>query len=165
MAYSTTKFDAQFMFLVLSRVQTVLERDANTAVAEWADTSLEPFLEFQTPLEIVTRFPALYVAPVSTKADQAQDDLSIKSAHQIAVGVAVVGETHEIVKTRMIKYLVAIDRVLRTMTISDLMDGVSQAKGEPAWEVTEHQYGLLYQEAGAYRRDASLTLEIHIRET
>jgi hypothetical protein len=67
----------------------------------------------------------------------------------------------------MLKYLLAIDRVIRSMTSTDLLGSNWNTGGivtEPIWEVTGHQFGVLRQADTIYRLDARIVLVVQLLE-
>lgn len=159
-----TKFQAGFAQTVLDRVQVVLERDMNEAISQ-VDATLAAIVDFDTPTPIALNFPCLYLEPDSTRIEQADDDSHLLEEHDLVISLAIVGSDPDALKKQVVKYARAIDRVLRTMSVMDLTGGVSSTTGPPAWEVTEHRYGILRSsENTIYRRDAQLVLTIQILE-
>ena len=168
----TTKYSADFAAGILSNVQVVLERDINDALSE-IDGTLPAIIDWTTPIEIALSFPCLYLEPSDTDAEQADDDSYLKEEHQLIVSVAIVGGQSDVdaLKSQITKYVKAIDRVLRSMSIVDLTGGLNSAKARPVWEVTQHRYSKLRGNAGSgeqmptiFRRDAQLLLTVQILE-
>jgi hypothetical protein len=158
------KFGAGFQRLILDRVQAVLERDANAAIAA-VDSTLDPIKDFDTPTPIALNFPALYLEPDGSRLAQSDDDSYIEQEHSLLISLAIVGKDPDTLKTKIVRYVQAIDQVLRTMTNADLTGGVTTAIRKAAWEVTDHRYGLLRAgENTIYRKDAQLTLIVQILE-
>lgn len=165
--YLETKFDAQFSLRLLENIQQILERDTELAIRELDDT-LDLFKEFKTPTLIALNFPALYVSVSGSQLAQSDDDDRVQGQHTFFVDVAVVGNEADAftLQPKLLKYVLACDRVLRTMTASDLTGGVTSAVGQPAWEVTEHQFGALRGLEGStiLRLDARLVLVVQLLE-
>lgn len=164
MPFTASKYQAQFAQLILDRVQVVLERDVNTALAA-IDATLDAVRDFDTPTPIALNFPAIYLEPDSSRLRQADDDSHIGEEHELLVNLAIVGKDPDALKRAIVKYVRAIDQVLRTMTDADITGGVTSAIGKAVWEVTEHRYGILRaNENTIYRKDAQLVLAVQIIE-
>lgn len=160
----TTKFAAQFQQLLLTRVQVVLERDVNDALAI-IDATLDTVKDFDTPMEIVLNFPAIYLEPDLSKVEQSDDDSYLMAQHSLLVTLAITAPEPDITKARIVKYVRAIDQVLRTMSVADLIGSAPTSSiRKPTWEVTEHRYGALRQSETIYRREAQLVLVVQILE-
>lgn len=165
MAFVTSKYGAEFQELILENVQAVLERDVGTALAA-IDSDLDTFKDFTTPTSIALNFPALYIEPDISTLAQADDDSYIQAEHSILINLSIVARDPDVTKQRIVKYVRAVDQAIRTMSVIDLTGGVDSATGKPAWEVVEHRYGSLEQNADRtiYRRDAQLVMVVQILE-
>lgn len=162
-------FAAQFAQRLLDNIQARLEANANTQVAA-VDSALALFsteldshdqaIGFNTPTEIATNFPCLYLEPSSVKLDQAEDDLSIRQQHEMAISLSITGPDANTLKGQIVKYVTALDRCIRQMTPTQLTGGITNAVSGVAWEVTEHRYGVITTDRTIYRRDAQLVLVI-----
>lgn len=163
MAFTTSTYSAQFAYRLIDSIQTVLERDTGTALTA-IDSTLADFADYQTPTPIVLNFPALYVSVGSSVMEQSDDDSHIKSQHEIFIDIAVDGKDAYTLERTILKYVLAVDQVLRTMTVADLITATSSTVSEPIWEVTEHQFGLLRQGDTIYRKDARVVLIVQLLE-
>src|SRR5262245_15617805 len=164
MPFTTSKFSAQFQQLILTRVQSVLEADTNTALAA-IDGTLAPFVEFKTPAPLLLNFPGLYLEPDTSAIRQSDDDSYLMELHTLLITLSIVSSTPDILKSQIVKYVRAVDQVLRSMSVSDLQGSVSSSIRRAAWEVTEHRYGLLRaNENTIYRRDAQLVFTAELLE-
>lgn len=163
MAFTTSTYSAQFAYRLIDSIQTVLERDTGTALTA-IDSTLADFADYQTPTPIVLNFPALYVSVGSSAMEQSDDDSHIKSQHEIFIDIAVDGKDAYTLERTILKYVLAVDQVLRTMTVADLITATSSIVSEPIWEVTEHQFGLLRQGDTIYRKDARVVLIVQLLE-
>ena len=163
MAFAS-KFQAEFAARLLDHLQAVLERDVNAALAS-IDGSLPLFAEndgigFRTPTPIAVNFPALYLEPSQSALVQSADDSRVEEQHEFAINVALTGPDANTLKRQIVNYVLAIDQVLRSMSVTDLTGGLSSAISKPTWEVTEHRYGVLRSNDTLYRRDAQLILVV-----
>lgn len=164
MPFTTSKFSAQFQQLILDRVQTVLENDVNTALAA-IDGTLAAVVDFNTPTPLLLNFPGLYLEPDTSAIRQSDDDSYLMELHTLLITLSIVGPDPDTLKVRIVKYVRAIDQVLRSMSVSDLQGAVSSSIRRAAWEVTEHRYGLLRaNENTIYRRDAQLVFTAELLE-
>lgn len=163
MAFTTSTYSAQFAYRLIDSIQTVLERDTGTALTA-VDSTLADFADYQTPTPIVLNFPALYISVGSSVMEQSDDDSHIKSQHEIFIDIAVDGKDAYTLERTILKYVLAVDQVLRTMTVADLITATSATVSEPIWEVTEHQFGLLRQGDTIYRKDARIVLIVQLLE-
>ena len=168
----TNKFSADFASLIMDRVQAVLERDVNDALAG-IDGTLPVFVDFKTPVQIALKFPCLYVEPSQSDLAQSPDDTYIQSQHQLIISLSIVSgiEDVDLLKNQITQYAKAVDRVLRTMPASDLASAVTSARAKPVWEVTQHRFSVLRGNAGVgdnlptiFRRDAQLLFVVQILE-
>lgn len=131
------------------------------------DGTLEAIKDFETPIPIVLNFPAIYLEPDLSRVEQADDDSYLMMEHSLLVTLAIVAANPDTTKARIVKYVRAVDQVLRTMTVEDLIGSApTSARRKPAWEVVEHRYGALTRNAEntIYRRDAQLVLAVQILE-
>lgn len=163
MAFTTSTYSAQFAYRLIDSIQTVLERDTGTALTA-IDSTLADFVDYQTPTPIVLNFPALYVSVGSSVMEQSDDDSHIKSQHEIFIDIAVDGKDAYTLERTILKYVLAVDQVMRTMTVADLITATTAYVSEPIWEVTEHQFGLLRQGDTIYRKDARVVLIVQLLE-
>lgn len=162
MGYVATKFQAEFAHRVLGNLTTLLERDANLALAE-VDDSLTVFRSYRIPVLITTQFPALFVSVERVMAQQSEDDSYIQSEITVSIDLALVGKDAFDLQGQLAKYVLALDRVIRTATAADLVGELSATKSQPVWEVTEHSFQLLKNDT-TLRADASLTVVIQLFE-
>lgn len=162
MGYIATKFDAQFAGRVLSNLTTLLERDTEAATLELDDT-LPLFKSFRTPTPIALNFPALFVNVERVELVQSDDDSYIQQTQTYGVDVAIVGKDGFELQQQMTKYVLVIDRVIRSAKPADLVGELTDAVSKPAWEVTAHDY-LISETKTALRADARLTVTIQFLE-
>ena len=167
MPFTTSKYSAEFLQTLMANVQTVLERDANTALAA-IDNTLATFADYTTPNAIATVFPCLYLEPSRSELEQSQDDSYITEQHEMVVTVSIVAPvaSASALTPRITKYTRAIDQVLRSASVADLVTSLSAAKRKPAWEVTRHTYGPLRgNDAGStFRRDSQILFVVQTLE-
>jgi hypothetical protein len=164
MAYTTTRYQAQFALRILDNIQAYLEASTVTALAE-IDTTLRNFVDYRTPTPIVLNFPALFVSTSNEQMEQADDDSYIRGRVEMYIDIAVDGVDAYTLQRSILKYTLAVDRVLRTMTVADLLGGVTTSTvTEPVWEVTEHQFGILRQNDTIYRIDSRIILAVQLLE-
>lgn len=164
MAYTTTRYQAQFALRILDNIQAYLEASTATALAE-IDATLRNFVDYRTPTPIVLNFPALFVSTSNEQMEQADDDSYIRGRVEMYIDIAVDGVDAYTLQRNILKYTLAVDRVLRTMTVADLLGGVTTSTvTEPVWEVTEHQFGILRQNDTIYRMDSRIILAVQMLE-
>ena len=96
--------------------------------------------------------------------EQSDDDSHIRSQTEFYIDIAVDGKDAYTLQRTILKYVLAIDRILRTMTVADLITAVSSTVSEPIWEVTEHQFGVLREQDTIYRIDARIILVVQMLE-
>jgi len=162
-AYITSKYSAEFGLRILNNIQVYLEASTVTSLAE-IDASLNNFVEYRTPTPITLNFPALFVSSAGQQLEQSDDDAYIKSNIEIYIDIAIDGIDAYTLQRSILKYTLAVDRVLRTMAISDLIGATSNTVTEPVWEVTEHQFGILRQNDTIYRTDSRIILNVQLLE-
>jgi hypothetical protein len=166
MAYTTSQFGAQFGLRILDNLQSYLEASTGTALTA-IDPALENFADYRTPTPIVLNFPALFVSSSNTTIEQSDDDSHLISEIELYIDVAIDGVDTYALQRSMLKYLLAIDRVIRSMTSTDLLGPNWNTGGivtEPIWEVTGHQFGVLRQADTIYRLDARIVLVVQLLE-
>jgi hypothetical protein len=164
MAYTTTRYQAEFALRILDNIQAFLEASTATALAE-IDATLRDFTDFRTPTPIVLNFPALFVSTSNEQLEQSDDDSHIRGRVEFYIDIAVDGVDAYTLQRTILKYTLAVDRVLRTMTVVDLLGGVTTSTvTEPVWEVTEHQFGILRQNDTIYRLDSRIILAVQMLE-
>ena len=164
MAYTTTRYQAQFALRIIDNIQAYLEASTATALAE-IDATLRNFVDYRTPTPIVLNFPALFVSTSNEQMEQADDDSYIRGRVEMYIDIAVDGVDAYTLQRSILKYTLAVDRVLRTMTVADLLGGVTTSTvNEPVWEVTEHQFGILRQNDTIYRMDSRIILAVQMLE-
>lgn len=164
MAYTTTRYSAQFALRLIDNIQAYLEASTATALAE-IDNTLVNFVDYRTPTPIILNFPALFVSMSSEQMEQSDDDSYIRARNEIYIDIAVDGVDAYTLQRTILKYTLAVDRVLRTMTVADLLGGnTTNLVSEPVWEVTEHQYGVLRQGDTIYRMDSRIILVVQTLE-
>lgn len=162
MAYTTTKYQAQFAGRVLSNLTALLERDAETAVAE-IDPELPPFKDFRTPTPIALKFPALFVNVERVEPVQSDDDSYIQQTQTYGVDVAIVGKDSYSLQAQIVNYVLAIDRIIRSATAADFVGELDSKANGVVWEVTAHDY-LISKAETTLRADARLTVVIQLFE-
>lgn len=166
MAYTISQFGAQFGLRILDNLQAYLEASTGTALTA-IDATLENFADYRTPTPIVLNFPALFVSSSNTTIEQSDDDSHLISEIEIYIDVAIDGVDTYALQRSMLKYLLAVDRVIRSMTSTDLLGANWNTGGivtEPIWEVTGHQFGVLRQADTIYRLDARIVLIVQLLE-
>jgi hypothetical protein len=164
MAYTTTRYSAEFGLRILDNIQAFIEASTATALAE-IDATLRDFTDFRTPTPIVLNFPALFVSTSNEQLEQSDDDSHIRGRIEFYIDIAIDGVDAYTLQRTILKYTLAVDRVLRTMTVADLLDGVTTSTvTEPVWEVTEHQFGILRQNDTIYRLDSRIILAVQMLE-
>ena len=164
MAYVTTRYSAQFLYRLIDNVQAYLEASTATALAE-IEAGLANFADYRTPTPVVLNFPALFITPSSEALEQSDDDSYIRGRCEMFIDIAIDGKDAYTIQRTILKYMLAVDRVLRTMTVADLLGANTTALvSEPIWEVTEHQYGVLRQGDTMYRLDGRIVLVVQMLE-
>lgn len=160
----TTKYQAEYSLRLLRNLQAYIEASTATALAE-IDATLPNFVDYRTPTPIILNFPALFITASGEQLEQAHDDSHIRSRNEFYIDIAVDGVDAYVLERRILQYTLAIDRVLRTMTVADLLGGVTTSYvSEPVWEVTDHQFGVLRQGDTIYRKDSRVVLVIQTLE-
>lgn len=163
MAFSTSQFSAQFAYRLIDNIQTYLEASTGTALTA-IDSSLADFVDYRTPIPILLNHPGLFISTSNSQLAQSDDDSHIIGTHEFFIDVSVTGADTYTLQRTILKYVLAVDQCLRTMDVTDLISGVTNAIGHPVWEVTEHQFGLLTTNDTIYRLDARLVLVVQLLE-
>lgn len=164
MAYTTTRYQAEFALRLIDNLQAFIEASTATALAE-IDATLPNFVDYRTPTPIILNFPALFISTSQETLDQSDDDSYIRGRNEFYIDIAVDGYDAYVVERKMLQYTLAVDRVIRSMTVADLLGEATTAYvSEPVWEVTEHQYGLLRQGDTIFRKDSRIVLVVQTFE-
>jgi hypothetical protein len=166
MAYTTSQFSAEYGLRILDNLQSYLETSTATALAA-IDNALPDFVDYRTPTPIILNFPALFVSSSNTTIEQSDDDAYLTSEMEFYLDIAIDGVDTYTLQRSMLKYLLAVDRVIRSMTPEDLLGAdwdTGGIVGPPIWEVTAHQFGVLRQADTIYRLDARIVLIVQILE-
>ena len=164
MAFTTTRYTAQFALRLISNLQTYLEASTGTALTA-IDSTLANFVDYRTPTPIALNFPALFVSNSQQQLEQSDDDSYIRGRVEFFIDIAIDGVDAYTLQRNILKYALAVDRVCRTMDVSDLLGSNTTALvAEPIWEITEHQFGTLRQGDTIYRLDARIILVVQILE-
>ena len=164
MAYTTTRYQAQFALRLIDNIQAYLEASTATALAE-IDATLRNFVHYDTPTPITLNFPALFLSMSSEQMEQSDDDSHIRARNEFFIDIAIDGPDPETLQRQILKYTLAVDRVLRTMTVADILGGnTTNVVSEPIWEVTEHQFGVLRQGDTIFRMDSRIVLVVQTFE-
>lgn len=163
MAFTTSTYSAEFALRLLDNIQTFIEASTGTALTA-IDSTLSDFADFQTPTPIALNFPALFISTSGSSIDQSDDDSYLLGQHEFFIDIEITGKNTYTLERTILKYVLAVDQVLRSMTVADLTGGVTSAVGEPVWEVTEHQFGILRQGDTIYRKAARIVLVVQLLE-
>jgi len=164
MAYTTTRYQAQFALRLIDNIQAYLEASTATALAE-IDATLRNFVHYDTPTPITLNFPALFVSMSLEQMEQSDDDSHIRARNEFFIDIAIDGPDPKTLQRQILKYTLAVDRVLRTMTVADILGGnTTNVVSEPIWEVTEHQFGVLRQGDTIFRMDSRIVLVVQTFE-
>lgn len=163
MAFATSIYAAEFALRLIDNIQTYLEASTGTALAA-IDSDLSDFADYRTPTPIALNFPALFISTSGSVMQQADDDSHILGQHEFYIDVEVTGPDTYTLERTILKYVLAVDQCLRTMTATDLITSVTSAVAKPVWEVTEHQFGILRQGDTIYRKAARVVLVVQMLE-
>lgn len=164
MAYVTSRYDAEFALRIIDNIQDYLEASSATALGE-VDNGLANFVDYRTPTPIVLNFPALFISNSGIQIEQSADDAYLRSRIELFIDIAIDGIDSYALQRKILQYTLAVDRMLRSMTVADLLGGnTTSFVSEPIWEVIEHQFGVLRQSDTIYRMDSRVILVIQTLE-
>ena len=164
MAYTTTRYQAEWALRLIDNLQTYIEDSSATALAE-IDATLADFTDYRTPTPIVLNFPALFISTSNEQMEQSDDDSHIRGRVEFYIDIAIDGVDAYALQRKILKYVIAVDRIIRTRTVADLIGGATTSYvSEPVWEVTEHQFGILRQNDTIYRMDARIIMTVQTFE-
>lgn len=163
MAFTITAYSAQFAYRLIDNIQTYLEASTETALAA-IDTDLSDFADYRTPTPIALNFPALFISTSGSVLSQSDDDSHILGQHEFYIDIEITGVDTYTLERTILQYVMAVDRCIRTMDVTDLISGVTSSIGYPVWEVTEHQFGIIRQGDTIYRKAARVVMVVQLME-
>jgi hypothetical protein len=160
----TPRFSARFEGPVIDNILTIIERDMKGALDYFylAD-DLPDFAERAIAEQTSMVYPLLVITPVSNQVDWQEDRLFEPMRFDIFMGV--IDSNANLVTRKIMKYVRALDAVLRSAAKSDYFAGFIEST--PFGMVIEltHEYGVQGRsETGQYFRPALLGLTVNINE-
>lgn len=158
----TPQFSAVFEEPIINNTLAVIARDFKPALDHfYAADDLSDFTERALGQVLKNSFPCLAVTPRSNPTEDTDDDSHIIEAARIDIYIGVTDDGPDTVTRRIMKYVRAMDAVLRTAK-RDFFTGMSNPFG--VWLKVEHTYWPIGQENNIYFRSAIVELTVNLRE-
>lgn len=156
-------FQTQFLLPLVGNLQTILEERLPDAIIA-IDPELAPIVETRTPLQLAERFPAWFIKAVGADLEQADDDGKIAAVYELTVTLGAIGADAWQIQQDVLRYGIALDRVIRQMTATDWKGGDPSTLAI-AWEPVRWNTDLRANAQGAFLGLAELTIIIQRTET
>jgi len=167
--FSTPKYSACFEGPIIANVLAIVIRDMKLALDYFYQAEALPdFVERSLGTEKGLEFPILVLGPRANPIETTDDDSNLIQSIVIELKVGVTADSSDAALTKIMKYVRALDAVLRTATKADYCANMTNGSNVPfgfAVDVT-HTYGPLgaNDNRTTYFKPASLELTLHFRE-
>jgi hypothetical protein len=165
----TPKYSARFELPIIDNVLAIVTRDMKGALDYfYPGENLPDFVERSLGTEKGLDFPILVIGPRSNPVETVDDASHLIEPQAIELKVGVVSDTADSAMRLVMKYVRALDAVLRSANKSDYCANMSNGNGAPFGfhiDVT-HTYGPLgaNDNRTTYFKPASLELTVNFRE-
>lgn len=167
----TPEFSAVFEEPIINNTLAVIERDFKAALDHFYPTEaalpstsplfLKDFQERALGQVLKNEFPCLAITPRSNPTQEVDDASHIIEAARVDIYIGVSDDGPDTVTRRIMKYVRAMDAVLRTAK-RDFFTGMSNPFG--VWLEVEHTYWPIGSENSIYFRSAIVELTVNLRE-
>lgn len=158
----TPQFSAVFEEPIINNALVVITRDMKPALDHfYAADDLPDFAERALGQVLGNTTPALAIFPLSNPTEDADDSSHIIEAAQIGIYIGVEDDGPDTVTRRIMKYVRALDAVLRTGK-RDFFTNMSNPFG--VWLEVDHVYGPIGDRQSTLFRSARLELTVNLRE-
>ena len=165
----TPRFSARFEGPIVDNVLAIVTRDMKSALDYfYPSDELPDFVERSLGTELGLEFPILVIGPRSNPVETVDDDSHLIEPQVIELKVGVIAESPDAAMRKIMKYVRALDAVLRSASKSDYCANMTNGNNQPfgfAVDVT-HIYGPLgaNDSRTTYFKPASLELSVQFRE-
>lgn len=163
------KFSACFEGPIIANVLDIIERDMKNALDHFYQSdNLPDFVERSLGTEKGLEFPILVIGPRNNPVETVADESNLIQAQVIELKVGVTADSSDDAMIKIMKYVRALDAVLRTATKQDYCANMTNGANVPFGlhvDVT-HTYGPLgtNDNRTTYFKPASLELTLTFRE-
>lgn len=163
------KFSARFEGPLIANVVAIVERDMKDALDYFYPADdLPDFVERSLGVERGLEFPIFVIGPRENLIETVDDDSHLVEPQRIEIKIGVVADSPDLAYEKIMKYVRAMDSVLRSASKSDYCANMGTDNGAPFGFILNvtHRYGPLGQDEGrtTYFKPASLELAIEFRE-
>ena len=165
----TPKFSACFELPIIDNTLAIVTRDFKAALDYfYPNEELPDFIERSLGTECGLEFPILVIGPRSNPVETVDDDSHLIEPQIIELKIGVVADSPDAAMRLIMKYVRALDAVLRTATKADYCAGMTNGNDQPfGFQVdVTHTYGPLgaNDNRTTYFKPASLELSVQFRE-
>lgn len=165
----TPKYSARFEGPIIANVLAIITRDMKAALDYfYSSDSLPDFAERSLGTEQGLEFPILVIGPRANSVETVADNSHLVEPQVIELKVGVTADSPGDALTKIMKYVRALDAVLRSASKNDYCANMANGNDVPfgfSVDVT-HSYGPLGANEGrtTYFKPASLELTVNFRE-
>lgn len=165
----TPKFSACFEGPIIDNVKAIIIRDMKAALDHfYAADNLPDFAERSLGTEQGLEFPILVIGPRSNPVETVADAARLVQAQTVELKVGIVADSSDEAMRKIMKYVRALDSVLRSAHKNDYCANMTNGNNVPfgfSIDVT-HEYGPLgaNDNRTTYFKPASLTLTVNFNE-
>lgn len=160
----TPRYSAVFEEGLIDNLLTVITRDFKLALDYYyADDDLPDFAERTLGQELGNEYPMLALVPVRNAATESEDRARVLQAVRINLMVGVVDDGPDTVTQRIMRYVRALDAVIRSASKNDLTANMGVQVFGLSVEA-EHSYGPIGDNSSIYFRPAILELLMTFNE-
>lgn len=163
------KFSARFELPIIDNVLAIVTRDFKLALDHfYAGEDLPDFAERSLGTEKGNEYPLLVIGPRSTFIKTVDDDSHLVEPQVIELKIGVIADSSDVAMRLIMKYVRAMDAVLRSANKNDYCANMTNGNGAPfgfSIDVT-HAYGPLgaNDNRTTYFKPAVLELTVNFRE-
>lgn len=165
----TPKYSARFELPILDNVLAIIIRDFKLALDYfYSADALPDFAERAVGTEQGLQFPMMVIGPRSNQVETADDASHLVEPIVIEIKIGVTAGSANDASRKIMKYVRAMDAVLRTATYADYFAGFTTGASQPFGLVIDvtHEYGPLgaNDNRTTYFKPASLDLRLTFNE-
>lgn len=163
------RYSAVFELPIIENVLTIIVRDMKAALDHfYSSDGLPDFVERSIGTERGVEFPILVIGPRSNLIETADDESRLFEPIKIDIKIGVIANSSDAAYRKIMKYVRALDAILRTATLADYCAGMTNGNNRPfglAVGVT-HTYGPLgvNEQRTTYFKPANLELSVTLNE-
>lgn len=163
------KYSACFEGPIISNVLTIVTRDMKSALDYfYAADALPDFVERSIGTERGLEFPILVLGPRENPIESAEDESHLVESIRILLNVGVIDNSPDAAYIKIMKYVRALDAVLRSAPKADYLANMTNGDKIPFALIIDvtHTYGPLgeTEDKTSYFKPASLELKLTFRE-